>query len=116
MRDLLPKVLKWAVNIFFLILALHLFTMGSEGHTWAFMLGIISVGVVYIQYNKNNDTPKEVMLFTVLVLVVTGLVAHYVSHPALDFYPMNAGFYEAWTGWSLVLGMPAIAWAFKKFD
>ena len=114
MRDLLPRLVKWVLSILFLIAGLKMIHMAIEGQAWAFMPGLLCLGLVYWQYNGRDDIPKQIMLVTVFVLAVAGAAAFYV--PALPFFPFSGGAFMAWAGWSMALGLPVVGWAFKKFD
>lgn len=114
MRELLPKVLKWMLSVFFLILGVSfLYRVHENGHPGPLILAVFSFGLVYWQYKSVKDIPKQVAIATALVMVAGGIAGYYVP---LNEFPFNFGFFIDWAACSLIAGTPVIAWAYNKYD
>lgn len=114
MGEIIPKVIRWALSVFFLLFGVACVALARNGETWTLIFGIFSFGVVYIQNNKKNKMPKEVMIASVIILATAAFLAKELHR--IDIFPYNGGFFTAWIGWALTLGIPGIYWAYKKYD
>lgn len=113
MKDLLHRLVKWGLNVLLFILGLKMIYMAIQGQMWAFMFGLILIGIVHWQYNGRDDIPKQIIGVTVFIMGLAGALAFYL--PLLAFFPFNVGAFMSWAGWTMLLGLPVVGWAFHRF-
>lgn len=113
-RELFPKILKWVISIFFLILGMSFLAMvENSGNPGPLILAVFSFGVVYWLYKSVNEIPKQVALTTLAILLITAGCAYFV---VINSFPFNMGFYTAWSAWAIMLGVPIITLTYWKYS
>jgi len=85
----------------------------QNGHPGPLILALFSFGIVYWQYKSRSEIPWQVAVASVAILAVAGAAALFLP---VALFPFNAGFFPAWCGWSLLIGIPAIAWTYWNYD
>lgn len=111
--ELFPKVLKWALSAFFLIMGLSfLISVQQTGHPGPIILAIFSFGIVFWLYRSASEVPWQVAIASLLIFAAAAGAALYI--PVYSF-PFNINFFLAWAAWSLIIGIPAIALAYRKY-
>ncbi|MCB9990829.1 MAG: hypothetical protein H6867_05550 [Rhodospirillales bacterium] len=114
MGELIPKIIKWNIQVIFSILGLYFFILVKEiGHIGPMILGIFCFGIVYWMHKTSQELAWQIAVTTVGILIVSGTLANY---GILDWGLYGAGFYTSWIAWTVTIGSPAIGYAYKKFS
>jgi drug/metabolite transporter (DMT)-like permease len=112
MIDVLFKVLKWSVSVFFFILGLYCLVLARDGQTWLGIMGLFCFAAFFIPFKPGNDTPKDVLFATGFLLPFTAFMALHIHN--IPLYPFNAGFFPAWIGYAMIIGSVGMFWIYKR--
>ncbi len=113
MRDAFPKVVKWNISAFFLILGLYfMLLVEGTGNIQPIILAIFCFGIVYWLFKAKSEMSWQINFASALSLIIAGAAATYSG---VTYGLLGMGFYPAWIGWTFLLGTPIMAYTYKNY-
>lgn len=114
------KTFRWLVGSILVIASLYFIGLADETATpWPLFFTVVCLGIVYLSADRTAQLSKPLFFLTLAVLAVSGLAARFINVDFLigpDFPLKHIGFYLSWSGWTFVIGLPAMAVGYKKFS
>jgi hypothetical protein len=109
------RLIKWLVSASLLIGGFYCLLLASdEGNIQPVIGTIFGFGAVYILYRTADEIPKSIGFLTVLVFAAAAVAANFAPVP--DGIPvLSENYYEAWWGWTMIIGLPVMTFGFIKF-
>lgn len=120
MSEAFLKALKWFVLVGFVIAGTAAFQISGEtGSNKPIILGVLSYGVVYIMSYFWNEFRGKTLLWSMIIFFVLTFASSYTPDAMFVLFDLDQGYFEkyyTWVGTVGVLGVPAMALVFYKYD
>ena len=124
MSGIFGKVVRWVICTSLAILGIYCLILANfENSIRPVGVTILSFGTVYLLFRTGASIPRNIGFLTAGVLLVSGALAQFGAEMAKSYgvnlsdYPLVGGeFFWAWWGWTLAIGIPAMAIGFHIFD
>lgn len=107
------RILRWVLGLTGLLIGVFLFRIAGEGFMPGYFLAILCFGMTWLLYRAKTEVPRPIMIATGVILAAAAWGASTFN---LRFVEMEVDFLVAWWLWAIVLGVPGMAWAYKKYD